>query len=368
VLQISQAAFLPAKGGAAGVVGVFSIGLMIAEKAGLFGLPLMLILVSWATKYAYVLFDHRARGLDGTPTLDIQMVNPFNEQRPLAQMVIVAAIGAVVAYIGSNINHAAGVGLAIGLLLLLPASVAVLGLENNPFRALNPVALFRMVRCLGVTYLIILALCGFYAAIIALIWQKGLWPLVRYAISIFLFLSAFSVLAAGIYTRRDRLGIDVWQSPEIEQSQKQLADIGVVDRLADEAFALVRARQHDKAWKTLTEFIASRGNQAEDYESLCARLDTWDDKRYVLRLSQEYIERLIELRKPSAALRVAESRLRSNTNFRPKTGASTLLLADAAAKGGAVRSARLLLTDFAKQFPADAAADAARHLLESLAP
>jgi hypothetical protein len=367
VTHLPRAALLPAQGGAAGVVLVFSIGLTIAEKASLVGLPLMLILVSWATKYAYVLFDHRVRGLNGTPTLDIQMVNPFNEQRPLAQMAIAVAFVAVVAWIDREASHAVGTVVATGLILLLPASVAVLGLENNPIRALNPVALFRMVRCLGIAYLIILALCGLYAAIIALIWQKDLWPFARYAISLFLFLSGFSVLAACIYARRDRLGIDVWQSPEIEQSRKQLADIGVVDRLADEAFALVRARQHEKAWKTLTEFIGSRGNQAEDYESLCARLNTWDDKRYALRLSQEYIERLIELRKPSAALRVAESRLRNDAKFRPKTGASTLLLAEAAAKGGALRSAKLLLTDFAEHFPADAVTDAARHLLESVA-
>jgi hypothetical protein len=63
--------------------------LSLAAKAGLMGIP---ILTSWFFKYAYIPFDHTVRGFDEPPTLDIQMLNPLDEQRPLAQVAILGLI------------------------------------------------------------------------------------------------------------------------------------------------------------------------------------------------------------------------------------------------------------------------------------
>src|SRR3977135_3758441 len=94
----------PARGGAAGVLIVFALLLSLAAKAGLIVLRLSLILPSWFFKYAYILFDHTVRGFDEPPTLDIQMLNPFSEQRPLAQVAILGLI-----YLAVNFaRHAIG--------------------------------------------------------------------------------------------------------------------------------------------------------------------------------------------------------------------------------------------------------------------
>src|ERR1700722_7632902 len=83
----------PPRGGAAAVVVVFAFLLFIASKARLVGIPLALIVISWFFKYAYVLFGRRVRGFDETPTLDIDVVNPVCEQRPLGQVLILGLIG-----------------------------------------------------------------------------------------------------------------------------------------------------------------------------------------------------------------------------------------------------------------------------------
>jgi hypothetical protein len=70
-LKIIPHLLRPARGGAAGVVIVFALLLSIAAKAGLFGLPLALILTSWFFKYAYILFDHTVRGFDESTPLCI---------------------------------------------------------------------------------------------------------------------------------------------------------------------------------------------------------------------------------------------------------------------------------------------------------
>jgi len=126
-----------------------AILLSIAEKAGFPGIPLALILVSWHFKYAYVLFDHVVRGVDEPPALDINMVNPVNEQRPIAQVIILAAVAALVKLTASALSPAAGTVLAALALFFFPASVAILGLEGNMLKAVYPVALVRMVAGAG---------------------------------------------------------------------------------------------------------------------------------------------------------------------------------------------------------------------------
>src|ERR1700722_5520382 len=91
-LKIIRHLVRPARGGAAGVLIVFSFLLYIAANGGLMGIPLAVIITSWFFKYAYILFDHTVRGFDEPPTLDIQMLNPLDEQRPLAQVAILGLI------------------------------------------------------------------------------------------------------------------------------------------------------------------------------------------------------------------------------------------------------------------------------------
>src|SRR5258707_5523564 len=82
----------PTRGGAAAVVVVFAFLLVLASRARLVGIPLALLVISWLFKYAYILFDHTVRGFDDPPTLDIEIVNPVNEQRPLGQVLILGLI------------------------------------------------------------------------------------------------------------------------------------------------------------------------------------------------------------------------------------------------------------------------------------
>src|ERR1700722_2483184 len=147
----------PARGGSLGVIIVFSPLLSLAAKGGLMGIPLAFLILSWFFKYAYILFDHTVRGFDDPPTLDIQMLNPFAELRPLAQVVILGLIYAAVKFAEIRIGPTSALVIAVAAALFLPASVAVLGLERNILKAANPVAWVRLVLGLGPMYLLVLA-------------------------------------------------------------------------------------------------------------------------------------------------------------------------------------------------------------------
>jgi len=357
----------PARGGALGVIVVFAVLLGIAVKSGFTGIPLGLIISSWFFKYAYILFDHTLRGFTEPPALDIQMLNPLNEQRPLAQLVILGLIVLIVKGAAVLTNGALGLGVAAGMLLVIPASVAVLGLERNILKGLNPVLLFRMIRGLGPWYGVVLGIVAGYGLLLGLLERLDLWLPVAIAIAMFAILSVFSVLGGAIYERRDDLGIEAWHTPERTAARIRLAELKQSERTIDGAYAKSRVGAHGEAWTILLDWLAARGNAVEDYRWLSERLSTWADSRYDTRMAQHYIDRLLALKRNGEVLDVVARRLALDPAFRPFTAAATLEVAQIAAAGGAPRTARALLAGFADRFQGDPAVPAAGKLAARLA-
>src|SRR5260221_253373 len=274
-LKIIPHPLRPARGGAAGVVIVFALLLSIAAKSGLFGLPLALILTSWFFKYAYILFDHTVHGFDEPPALDIQMLNPLDEQRPLAQVAILGLIYAAVYFAQAKMGPTPGRVIAVAAALFLPASVAILGLERNIVKAAYPVAWVRMILGLGPMYALVLAIIGGYSLLIALLGRWELWLPVQIAIYMFCILSVFSVLGGALYERRHELGLETWASPERTEELQRKHDLRDSEKAVTDAYGQVRVGSHTQAWQQLQTWLTSRGNAPDDYRWLCGRVAAW---------------------------------------------------------------------------------------------
>jgi hypothetical protein len=368
-LNLLRHLFRPARGGAVAVVVVFAFLLFMAAKASLVGIPLALLVISWFFKYAYILFDHTVRGFDEPPALDIQMMNPIDEQRPLAQVVILGIISYAVYQTYDHFGTGAAVGLAIACLFFLPASVAILGLESNILKAAYPVYWFNLVRGLGILYGAVLLVIVAYALGLRLLWAFDLWLPVEVVIGMFAVLSVFSFLGGALYERRHELNLETWVSPErtaaLEHQQTQREN----DKVVHEAYGLMRADSHIKSFQMLEDWLKSHGNTPEDYRWLCERTLSWDDPRYVTRLSEELVARLLTLKRTGEALDVVTQRLDLDPKFRPKSAADTLAMAQLAARGGgAPRLARILLSDFAARFAGDPHVTTALALKDHLGP
>jgi hypothetical protein len=348
---------------------VFAFLLVMAAQARLVGIPLALLVTSWFFKYAYILFDHTVRGFDEPPTLDIEMVNPVNEQRPLGQLLILGLIGYAVYLTYQHFGAAAALCLGGLCLFFLPASVATLGLESSVLKAANPLYWFSLVRGLGILYGAVLLVISAYALVLRLLAAFDLWLPVELAIGMFAVLSAFSFLGGALYERRHELNLETWVSPErtaaLEEEQVQRES----DKVVHNAYGLMRAGSHIESFKMLEEWLKNRGNTPEDYRWLCERSSNWGDPRYVTRLTEERVARLLTLKRNGEALDVVTRRLELDPNFRPKSAADTLTIAQlAAGGGGASRLARILLSDFAARFATDPLLPTAVALKDHLGP
>jgi hypothetical protein len=125
---------------------------------------------------------------------------------------------------------------------------------------------------------------------------------------------------------------------------------------------------HVKAWEQLQTWLSSRGKRVEDFRSLIERVRTWPDQRYVSRLTEDYVDRLMALKRHGEALDAVVERLAVDPKFRPRSSTATFRLAELAAQGGGARAVgRTLLSDFADRFPTDPHVEAARILASDLA-
>jgi hypothetical protein len=125
-----------------------------------------------------------------------------------------------------------------------------------------------------------------------------------------------------------------------------------------------------RSWRVLSEWLMSRGDRPEDFDWLFAHTLNWDGQ-VISRLTESRIARLLALRRSTEALEVVAQRLRADTRFRPASAADTLSLAQIAARSGAQRISRILLSDFSTRFPGDprvSVSEALRRRMDQEAP
>ncbi|MGC1520039.1 MAG: hypothetical protein WA803_00750, partial [Steroidobacteraceae bacterium] len=116
-------------------------------------------------------------------------------------------------------------------------------------------------------------------------------------------------------------------------------------------------------------WLSSRGHAPEDYRWLCGRVVVLGDPRYITRLTEEYVDRLLALKRNGEALDVVAARLAEDPGFRPKSALATLQIARFAAAGaGKPQVARALLADFSARFAGDRCIPAALALARELEP
>jgi hypothetical protein len=120
-----------------------------------------------------------------------------------------------------------------------------------------------------------------------------------------------------------------------------------------DAHGSMRCGNPARSWRVLSEWLRSRGDQPEDYGWVSARISKWEDGRVIARLTEARVARLLALRRSTEALKVLAERLTVDPNFRPSSAADTLSLAQIAARGGAPRISRALLSDFGTRFAGD---------------
>jgi hypothetical protein len=308
------------------------------------------ILLSWMFKYGYVLLEQVAHGAREPPVLSIEMVNPTGELRPWLQLAIVGVVflglRALAPYLGTAVTVLLG-GLA---LTALPASIAVLGVADVFWQAINPLALWQIIRALGATYVAIVAVVLIYGFGIAALQSHEMLPdWLLEALGVFAWLSLFSLLGGSLFEAREALGHEAIHAPERAAAKAQLQRDRLRSRFVDGAYAQARGGNLPGAWQAIEKELAVDGHRFDTYDWLLERLGRLEDQRLANRLAQDYIRRALG-RDNGRVIEIVRQRLTLDAGFRARSAAETLRVAELMRLAGDRAHALRLLEDFAQQF------------------
>jgi len=342
----------PFRGGALVLLLTFTLGQELAFHSGFAGVPLALALLSWFFKYCFILLDAIVTGAAEPPVLSVEMINPINEQRPLGQALLIAGGVALSLALGKAAGAALGWLTGAVLLLLLPASIATLGMTGNLLRAAWPPELWSVIRGVGRDYLLlVVAIPGLTLFFIALgHYGASSWVLIGGGQLSFLL--AFALVGSVLHEHRLELGIEYRTLKEQIAERTEREHASERNRMMDHAYMKFRVGKPLEGWQEIqTWLIAQRaGVDPSDgllleHRAVLAIAEHWDDVRPADRLTNELVELYFTRRQTGRALDIVEERLASNPKFKPTHAAHTLRLAELAAAAGKRALRRQLVPD-----------------------
>lgn len=344
----------------------FSVLMLIAIKARLFGIALGVLLLSGFFTYSFVLLDQVATGKTDPPVLSIEMMNPIGEHRSVPALVLV--LGAFFVSDAATYWFGPVLSVVIGLLVLatLIAVLAVQGATGSLLQSLNPIRCWRLIQRLRGDYVLVLVYAVIFCVLIVAASDLGLPFILRLALFLYGWLALFSLIGGVLYERRDEIGLDA--AHEIETVEPD--DSGDLERVRqqniDRIYAEWRGGSHKNAWQSVTSYLAQSAEPLAELRWLYQRASTWPDPRLANRLAQEMLPRLLAERRNGEALDLVRERVRSSPDFRPLASSDLIRVVHLARDAGDRPVARALLRDFERFYPNDPAASAASLLTQQL--
>ena len=378
ILTTLRYLLMPLRGPSLLLIVIFSLLLLLAASGGILGLPLAFLVVSWFFKYAFALLDDICDGRKEPPVLSYEMVNPFNEQRPLALALVMTAFYFATGYAEALIGSGAVTVLRLAGLLILPAIVAIQAVTSGVLPSLDPRAHVRLIAQLRGSYVLIL-IC------VALFWMigRGLLALsaagelpraidiplpqgLRLALLMYAWLAVFALIGGVMFESRHELGLEPSHSPEREQHRAQTELSHTRDQFMQGVFAEWRGGAFGNAWRTIETHLQQSADRPGDLRWMFDRAAQWSDPRLATRLAQELVPPLLASRRSGEAVDVARSQMKRDPAFRPLQATHAIRLAELARDAGDRPTARALLQDFASRYPGDPAQKTAVELAQQL--
>jgi hypothetical protein len=343
------------------LIGTFSVLLLTACYAGIPGIPLGLIVLSWFSKYSFVLMDRLAEGVVEPPVLSMEMVNPLDEQRPVILLLMAIGLFYATEAAGDWVGERGELVLRLACAAILPAVVAVQGATNSVVQSLNPRRVLRLIVRLRGDYLVIVGFIALGCVCARFIVPSSLFgalPLVvGIALLMYAWLAMFSLIGGVLFERRYDIGLDDAHTPEsVDTAAEDAApDERARDREIDRIYAEWRGGAHGNAWNSVLGLVGKSSDPVAELRWLYERTAQWPDGRLADRLARELLPRLLLQRSTGEALDLVRERLRKDARFRPTGSADLLTLVHLARTAGDRATARLLLQDFSKLYPGDPA-------------
>jgi hypothetical protein len=298
---------------------------------GFFQYWLMLV---WLVNFALRLVDDAANGLRQTAVASYEMMaDPFLDLRGMVHPVLAAAAG--ITHLLRP--HWPMTPLLVVAVVLFPASIGACAMSGRTRDALNPAAIWNVVRGLGAWYALLVlfvAACAFTGVLLVrgtLFNAFGSRALLFFCLQL-LVLVAYAGIGGALYLRRFELGFEPRVSPERKDEQQNSERARRRQVFLDGLYNDLRVRDAARATAKAKDWFSSVPPEAlaGDFHALLAAGREWHEPREYPRLLGGLLPVLFGMRQPALAMNAADAGLAANRAFAPADEATAVLAANRA--------------------------------------
>lgn len=319
------------------------------DPSGFLWLLPAFIIASLVFKYAFVMLESIADGEPQAPVASIEMLSPF-EQRPLALLLVIIAIGQITWWTHSDIAHAC----TALLFALVPAFIGVLATTRKLMLALHPLVIIQTIWGMGIWYPVVLLVVAVTAAMVVWAASSGLWLMIVCWQTGMSLLLVFSLIGGVMYQRRFEIGHEPRISPERDVAHRNREHDRMLSRALDEMYGAIRLGDLVRAMNELEHWLSGADEEfiAADCQRIHATIRGWNDAGMLTAAGRRVAEALLQTGHPHMLHDLMAATLQMQPEFTIKTEAGLLAAVQALQAVGDRGLAQQLVRNFVKTFPA----------------
>jgi hypothetical protein len=288
----------------------------LAQNAGLLGIVLMIILMPAYLRYLLYLLEARANNRSA-PVPDMAMFNPADNFWSLAPVVLIAiAIWAGILLV--PIISLLGVMLiGVALIVVVPASMAILAITHSPAESLNPAAMTRMVRACGAAYFIVPTVLIVMSGLFGALYLAGMPLFLIDLATSYQIVLLFTMTGAVLHTNKVAVQVDI-PEPDEPTTDDLARDLDHErQKVANHAYGFISRGNREGGFAHIRQWLENEAVVEEAYQWFFHEMLKWESADPALFFAQEYLGRLLEWQMDNEALKLIARCLHENARWRP---------------------------------------------------
>lgn len=246
------------------------------------------------------------------------------------------------------------------LLLVTPAALMVLAMEEKFFHALNPATLYSVIRRIGLSYFImfvmfyVLDITQSYSLDLLFNYIETIPPIVSVVIyafvTMYFYTIIFNLMGYTIYQHHDTLGYDIDVEMSDQEEGRQFDNVSVSPEMR-EVEILLHEGKSDQAIVQLRALITSNPGDLQARDRMLKLLRLHGDKEQHMEQAQKYISYLIGENRLGSAADVLSEGYKYDKSLKPAKPAERFDMAKYFRHKSNYRLAMAVLNDLHRDFP-----------------
>lgn len=287
---------------------------VLAVRAGLFGIALAFLTGPACLRYLVYLLEARANGRE-PPVPSIEMFNPADNLWTLTPLVFLAVLLWSDIMLGSGPMSLAGDLVRIAIVIVTPASLAVLAVTHSPAESLSPVAILRMMRACGAAYVLVPGVIVLVSLLATML--SGIAGSLSGLVTSYQVTFLFGFTGAILYEKQVAIEIDI--EPAVEKSAEVLGDDLERKRqnVASHAYGFISRGNREGGFAHIEQHVRTEPDATEAGAWFVDQMFRWESREPALFFAQRYLSHLLHHGHGRRAFKLISRCLHEDPRWRP---------------------------------------------------